>query len=550
MSPHRLRAPSIDGGLLAEPPLGQAAAVLSSNAERLAGWNHDFQGRRAGHLRPMIRKQVLDASRAYLSRAGLDVPPLSPSETERLVVTGHQPELFHPGVWVKNFAVASVAKQAKGWGLNLVVDNDLPKATSIRVPRVVDGDLKVERVAFDEWVGEAPYEDLTVSDEAVFESFDTRVRQTLGGLVADPILDTFWPRAKSYRALTDRIGLRFAMARRGLEAAWGVHNFEVPLSTVCETEGFLWFASHLLAHLPRFQQIHNDALNRYRALYKIRSRHHPVPALGTQDEWREAPFWAWKRGDRRRRPLLVRQLARTMQLRIGGDDEVLLEIPLGPDREACCAVETLMSLPSRGVRLRTRALTTTMFSRYLLGDLFIHGIGGAKYDELGDEISRRFFDLEPPPYLTVSMTLWLGMVDDPAGRDQLAKIDRGLRDLTYNPDRNIPGLSARDTETGRWIEAKQRAVAGPVDTHAQRLARFHEIRRCNEALQGVVNQDRARLAAERQRIVAGVHRNDLAHSREFSFVLHSERRLREAMGRAMQGWAIDGHDKPLSVGQL
>ena len=50
-----------------------------------------------------------------------------------------------------------------------------------------------------------------------------------------------------------------------------------------------------------------------------------------------------------------------------------------------------------------------MFSRFLLGDLFIHGIGGAKYDELGDEISRRFFGIEPPGFLTVSMTLWLGL---------------------------------------------------------------------------------------------------------------------------------------------
>ena len=32
----------------------------------------------------------------------------------------------------------------------------------------------------------------------------------------------------------------------------------------------------------------------------------------------------------------------------------------------------------------------------VLSDLFIHGIGGAKYDELTDEIIRRFFGIEPP----------------------------------------------------------------------------------------------------------------------------------------------------------
>ena len=82
-----------------------------------------------------------------------------------------------------------------------------------------------------------------------------------------------------------------------------------------------------------------------------------------------------------------------MELRIDGEDEVLIELPLTPDGEACCAVERLRELPAGSIRLRTRALTTTMFSRFLLGDLFIHGIGGAKYDELGDEIARRFFGI-------------------------------------------------------------------------------------------------------------------------------------------------------------
>ena len=65
-------------------------------------------------------------------------------------------------------------------------------------------------------------------------------------------------------------------------------------------------------------------------------------------------------------------------------------------------------------KVRTRALTTTLFARLFLGDLFIHGIGGAKYDELGDEVARGFLGAPPPPFLTLSLTLWLGLPDDPA----------------------------------------------------------------------------------------------------------------------------------------
>ena len=49
------------------------------------------------------------------------------------------------------------------------------------------------------------------------------------------------------------------------------------------------------------------------------------------------------------------------------------------------------SLAGAGCKVRSRALTTTLFARLLLADLFLHGIGGGKYDELTDELMRRFF---------------------------------------------------------------------------------------------------------------------------------------------------------------
>jgi hypothetical protein len=538
MEPHRLRAPSTDGALLAEPPLAEAGARLAANAARLAQWNHDFQGRSSSRLRALARQQLFEQARRYLGGAGITLPErLDPGAP--LVVTGHQSELFHPGVWIKNFAAAAIARTAGGAALNLVVDDDILKSTSIRVPQPADGGrgLLVRRVAFDEWAGEIPFEELKVRDEALFARFGQRVRGVLGGAVADPVIDVFWPRAVALGERTDRLGLRFALARRELEGSWGIHNLEVPLSTLCDTEAFLWFAAHLLAQLPRFQQIHNEALVRYRRLYKIRSKHHPVPALGGEGDWREAPFWIWHADRPRRRPLLVRQLPRTMQLRAWGNDEPLIELPLGPDREACCAVELLQSLQARRIRLRTRALTTTIFARYLLGDLFIHGIGGAKYDELGDAIAGAFFGIAPPTYLALSLTLWLDLGTDPANPEGLAAIDRRLRDLTYNPDRNLSLDQPLEPAPRAALEAKRRAIAHHPQTGPERLSRFREIRRCNDALQELVAPERDALLRERQRLRAGLHRNALAHHREYAFVLHSEAHLRAAFARALPNLA-------------
>ena len=532
MAPRRLRAPAEDGGLLAEPPLAEGPATLAANRAALNAWDHDFQGRRADRLRAMVRAQAFARARDYAGTSGLDAPPpFDPAAP--LIVTGHQPELFHPGVWVKNFAIAGLARAAGGSALNLIVDNDTPKSSAIRVPTHDGSRLRSLPVQFDEWAGEVPYEDLTVRDEARFAGFADRVRDVLDGQIPDPLIADFWPLALRAAERTDRLGRRFAIARRALEASWGVRNAEVPLGILCETEGFLWFASHLLAHLPRFQEVHNRALLHYRAAHGIRSRHHPVPALGSEGEWLEAPFWVWRAGSPRRRPLLARQLARTIELRIAGEHAPLIELPLSPDRDACCAVDALQGLPGRGIRLRTRALTTTMFARSLLSDLFVHGIGGAKYDELGDEVARDFFGVEPPPFLTLSMTLRLGLPEDPAGADRLRAVARELRDLTFNPDRHLPGNPAPDVRA--LVDAKHRAIAGPQETHADRVDRLLAIRRANESLQATTEAARVRLIRERASLATGIAHNALARSREYSLVLHSRRRFLEAVAAAVPG---------------
>ena len=485
-------------------------------------WDYDFQGRPAGRLRQMARAQVWARANEHLKAFGLDLDPgLTPNRP--WVVTGHQPELFHPGVWIKNFALAAIARQAGAVPLNLIVDNDIPKSSSIRVPHTQDGRLAASTVDFDAWSGEVPYEDWAVSDDREFATFGDRARETLGNLVADPILDGFWPLAIRAGESTDRVGLRFSAARRALEGSWGANNAEVPLGGVCETEAFGWFASHLLANLPRFQATHNAALGRYRALYRIRSKNHPVPLLTREGDWLESPFWAWHASSPRRRPLLARQTPRALELRIAGDKEVLGTLRLTPSQDACCAVEDLQDLARRGIRIRTRALTTTMFARLLLGDIFIHGIGGAKYDELGDEVIREFFGISPPDYLTLSLTQWLGLNAHPEAAPESARIHRAKRDLAYNPDRFL--AESRDDAVRELIASKKAAILGPTDTRRQRVDRFRLIRDRNERLAAYLADEASRLEIARHGAEGLARDHERARSREWSFVLHSRSRL-------------------------
>ena len=534
MTARRLRAPATDGGVLIDPPEKAIAGQIAANSAQLAGWDYDFQGRRAYLLRAAVRQEVVAAAQAFLERHDLSAPSIAvddPGLAERpLVVTGHQPELFHPGVWIKNFVTASIADASAGVGLNLIVDNDIPKSSSLAVPSINEGRIRLNRVEFDRWGGDAPFEDSPVLDEDQFLTFADRVRSLLGHSVPGPLIEDYWPRVLKRRSEAATHGMRFSLARREIEASWGVANLEVPMSSVCQTDGFYWFVSHLLAQLPRYRQVHNDALNEYRAAHGIRSRNHPVAALVQQGEWLEAPFWIWRGEEPRRRALLVRQRSREMDLRIAGEDEVLIELPLAREREACCAVERLRELAGRSVRLRTRALTTTLFSRFLLGDRFVHGIGGAKYDELGDEVARRFLGIKPPGFLTVSMTLWLGLPSDPVDPEDLAGAERGLRDLRFNPDRHLS--EPTNDEIRNLVRAKQTAIAASVTSRRERKSRRLAIRRYNEALQPWVRASNEELSLFRSEVRRRLRSNRVARNREFSCVLHSEERLRESMLRA------------------
>ena len=514
MKGRRFRAPSSSGGMLAEPSLDQCEALAWSNRARLESWNHDFQGRRSSALRSIARAELLGASRSYMQSGCEPVgPPVVGAALERpLVLSGHQPELYHPGVWVKNFVGGSLAQALGGVSAHIVVDNDLPKAADIRVPTFRGQALHTVRVEFDRSAPEVPFECWRLAHRPTFASFPDRVRQTLGGLEADPLLDQFWPVASRSIDAGQPVGLAFAAARRSIERDWGLANHDVPLSRLCQTEAFLWFFAHLVAHLDRFRAIHNAALEAYRHANRIRSRNHPVPPLREQGEWREAPFWVWRNGaPARRRSLMVAANGQELLLRISGEPNEFLRLPLGPERDACCAVERLRELPALGIALRTRALTTTLFSRLVLSDLFIHGIGGAKYDELGDTILAQFFELEPPGFLTLSLTMWLGLPQRAAGADELRRLHQTIRDLVFNPDRHLGENPAE--ETARLIALKHAVIAGPVATHAQRADRCRALRECNALLAPAVAGPLRTLREQAATLERELHENRWARYR-------------------------------------
>jgi hypothetical protein len=317
------------------------------------------------------------------------------------------------------------------------------------------------------------------------------------------------------------------------------------MSRLCETESFLRFACHLLAQLPRLADVHNQVLAEYRHLYRIKSRNHPVPSLEMREEWLEAPFWVWRDEEPYRRRVFARQMGKETLL---ADDRgsVFATLPLSPAMDACCAVEVLRTLPSQGIRFRTRALSTTLFARLFLADTFVHGIGGAKYDEMTDRIIARFFGINPPRYATVSASLYLPFAQpfDATAEDE-ARLIELLRDLEQNPQRHLtPGASAT---IDRLLDEKAALIAEEDAAHAvherskrERRASSPRNRDRFRRLQDVTHKLAAFTALQRREVLAELDvvrgqrkANQILTNREFSFALYPESKLRPFMSRLM-----------------
>ena len=204
-----------------------------------------------------------------------------------------------------------------------------------------------------------------------------------------------------------------------------------------------------------------------------------MPELAEEGSWLEAPLWVWTAADPRRRRLWARS---------AGDEIVLSDrqswearLPLRADGHAGRAVERLLELQRGGVRIRSRALVTTLWARLALGDLFIHGIGGAKYDRVTDLLIERFFGLRPPGFMVVSATLLLPIERDRVTDDELRAIRRELRDLTYHPERYLDGADRAVSDLmaakRRWIETPQTA-----ENARQRCRAIREVERRLAAL--------------------------------------------------------------------
>src|SRR4051812_3208097 len=111
---HRFRAPDRDGAVLAAPDFADVPALVEANRRALDRSDVVVGGLPLSELRALARREVLAAAGEYLGQESPATAVAGLSPDTPLLLAGHQPELSHPGVWVKHFALNGLARQVGG----------------------------------------------------------------------------------------------------------------------------------------------------------------------------------------------------------------------------------------------------------------------------------------------------------------------------------------------------------------------------------------------------------------------------------------------------
>lgn len=513
MEYRRLRAPREHGATIELPPLSRVEKVWRSNLDHVQTLGQIQIGDvELGSLQQSGRQEVVELARRYTSEY-LDVD-LTGRTSGPIVMSGHQPELFHPGVWFKNFSLSSIGQQLNCVAINLVVDNDICGAAAIRFPSVEGGakSVSVGTIPLDAPGANMPYENRRIEDADCFSSFPDRVASAISPLVENPLARLVWEQLETATNKNQRqplLGQTIAQGRHRVENSFGLSTLEIPVSQIASTNCFAVFSKAILTDIQRFQSAYNGSIAEYRKLHKVRSNAHPVPELIEDEGWLESPFWVWHHDRPQRNRLFVKQSTAKISLTDRAGWQADLELRNFAQQFADLATEQ--------VAIRPRALATTMFCRMVLSDIFIHGIGGAKYDQLTDSVASQFFGAVPPEFMTISATMKIKHEFELPGRADLIALRQLRRQIEFHPETVIDSLTP---EVESIIQSKQNWIRG--EDAQDRRARHLGITRANELLQPFTSPSFAEISERIAATGGELRKSVVLNSREYSFALFDE----------------------------
>ncbi len=436
---------------------------------------------------------LIDRINTRAKRLGTATPN---SSATALIATGHQAQLWHPGILAKDIALSLAAQRLGTQRLHLIVDQDANEAWRLEVPFVDGDELKIKTVLLAEQKTGVPTGFQPPADVSLLQ-------ERLAGL--DSQLTGALERALNKlpggcESLAEQIAVVLTRLKKPYAG-------DVPVMMVSDLAGldvYETIVSRMLADAHQCAILYNRAVAEF-----------PLAGMTPMVVGRELvelPLWAVAWNESRQRVFV--DLADSAPMFVYDDGEPI-------DREA--------------VTLLPRALMLTAVMRGYVCDLFIHGTGGLVYDRVTEAWWRAWAGETLSPMAGVTADVFLDLGAPVADRAELDRAVWWMHHLPHNLDR-VLGLEGEAVQRKRNLLEHMDDDRGQAGGRGRRRAAFGELHQINREL-AEQNPDAMALAKRELHLArAGVKNARIARRRDWCFALYPPDSLHSLRRALAGGW--------------
>ncbi len=498
-----IRAPNNHGQLSCDPPLSQLSGMIGT--KKIRSQSHE------------ISSLAREARQDFLTHLGNRANGLEVDSY--WVGTGHQPEIFHPGVWAKNFIAGGISSSLKSTSLHLVIDTDCPTQPAIRLPEIglPERPRKAPWVPFAYQNGTTPWKSIK-ADANLAISF----REKMFAWASQARFGAAMSHWLKHLELEDSgqasipAWLHFKKSRSFLENEWGLIQENIPLSFASQFPSFIKLVALMICQHELARSTYNESVHFFRLKHQVNQEGRPVPFLGENSSWLELPLWLRIPENPQRYRFWLRREGSAFFLTTNPSEDFGKACRIGKISEI---EDGLKNLLANGWEIWPRALTTTLYLRGFVFDCFVHGLGGALYDQVTEDWAMKWLGFMLKPRVAASLTMRLPLPPPRSTKKELSQTLHSQHHLMWNPD-----LLLSNSVDNRLADCLARLATLRMektgqDRHSKK--RFHELRNLIEYLRenvrpaienGFKNVDTLRRFISEEKMVL---------SREFAFPLHS-----------------------------
>jgi hypothetical protein len=460
---------------------------------------------------PGIPENIATLARQDVAIALQTAGQAGPDPQVPWILTGHQVEFYHAGVWAKVILSSELARKCSGVAIDLLVDHDIVREMGFFAPIPQAEHWHRDEVIF------APATALTA--DSLPAPAGAALAAWLQHWQQQPLAaqDTYQLLAREFQRNTPGPYVPWLVgARARLEQQLDIPIYRLPTSTLCSGRAFLTFVAAWMRQATTWVPLYNRCLAQYRVANQIHSPSHPLPDLAYSSTEIELPFWIYQPGQPRLRLHVQNQSGQIHLL----DTPIMVSADLPP---SALAEQLATQLQQHGFVLRPRALTLTMFVRGFLSDVFIHGLGGALYDQITDAFFLALTDTIPA-YACASACWLLPIAHDAPAPTAPSALRHAYHHQWHNPQPSATDATVMERQTQIKTLVTQIDHSKTTQWHAekaQRLAWYRELLQIKATLRAQDAAALTRLEQGEQIAQAQMLARTVTHSREYYIGLHS-----------------------------